>query len=417
MEDFFMIRELRNKGWTVTAISKETGFDRKTISRYLNNGAAPTVTQRKSKGSKLDPYKGYLEKRISEGTTNCNVLIEEIRALGYDGKTTILRDFVRPLRAKKGAQGTVGYETVPGRQAQVDWAVNVGTCIVDGSRQTIHAFIMVMSYSRKRYIEFTADMTQETLMKCHMNAFSYFNGVPEQILYDNMKTVVTRHSVKQIRFNKKFEDFLNYYEVCPKACKPYRAQTKGKVERAVSYLRSNFLQRKNLSDNLAELNQEVIGWLDRVVHIKVNQTTQKSPNEMFEAEHKALRKWGVRPLYRTEPWEQRTVSKDCFISFRGSLYSVPHRFVGAQLKLRSRDGLLEVFDGIECVAVHKVNTGHKLMIMEDHHYQGLPGTKKEQSHHRSAGLPTLELEETIPVPEVENRPLSSYIQYEEEYSR
>ncbi|ULG74959.1 hypothetical protein MGG13_04120 [Macrococcus brunensis] len=253
-------------------------------------------------------------------------------------------------------------------------------------------------------------------MKCHMNAFSYFNEVPEQILYDNMKTVVTRHSVKQIRFNKKFEDFLNYYEVCPKAFKPFRAQTKGKVERAVSYLKSNFLQRKNLPDNLAELNQEVISWLDRMVHIKVNQTTQKSPNEMFDVEHKALRKWGVRPLYRMEQWEQRTVSKDCFISFRGRLYSVPHRFVGAQLKLRFRDGFLEVFDGIECVAVHKVNAGKK-MIMDDSHYHGLPGTKKEQSHHHSAGLPTLELEETVPVPEIENRPLSSYIQYEEEYNR
>lgn len=229
-----MIREWKQKGWSVSEIARQTGFDRKTIRKYLNAEASPESKARKSKGSILDPYKPYLLERIKEGTTNCMVLIEEIRAQGYEGKSTILREFVQPYREAPKKQATVRFETIPGRQAQVDWAEDIGEYLVDGIKRPLYAFVMILSYSRKRYIEFTTDMTQSTLMKCHMNAFSYFQGIPQQLLYDNMRTVVTKHSVKQIRFNKKFEDFLSYYGIIPKACKPYRAQTKGKVERAVS---------------------------------------------------------------------------------------------------------------------------------------------------------------------------------------
>ena len=126
---------------------------------------------------------------------------------------------------------------------------------------------MILSYSRKRYIEFTTDMKQNKLIKCHLNAFSYFNGVAQQILYDNMRTVVTKHSIQQIRFNKRFEDFLNYYNVTAKSCKPYRAQTKGKIERAIDYLRNNFLTRK-LPNDLTTLNESLHKWLNDTVHMK-----------------------------------------------------------------------------------------------------------------------------------------------------
>ncbi len=199
LEDIFMIKELKQKGWTLTAIAEETGYDRKTIRKYLNQEKLPQATKRKSRGSKLDPYKSYILARIKEGTTNCAVLLEEIQKLGYEGKSTILREFVQPYRAAPKKQATVRYETKPGEQAQVDWAENAGTCIIDGEEIQLYAFIMILSYSRKRYIEFTTDMKQDTLIKCHLNAFSYFNGVPQQILYDNMRTVVTKHSMYYAR--------------------------------------------------------------------------------------------------------------------------------------------------------------------------------------------------------------------------
>lgn len=135
---------------------------------------------------------------------------------------------------------------------------------------------MVLSYSRMKYVEFTTDMKLETLMKCHMNAFAYFNGLPEQILYDNMKTVVTKHSPVEIRFNRTFEDFLAYYGIVPKACKPNRPQTKGKVVRTVQYVKNNFFQRRH-EPNLYALNEDIRKWLDGVANQKKNQTTNEPP--------------------------------------------------------------------------------------------------------------------------------------------
>ena len=115
-----MIRELKQKGWTISAIARETGFDRKTVRKHLNADTVPVSKKRTPRKSKLDPYKAYLLERIKEGTTNCAVLMEEIYAMGYEGKSTILREFVQPYREAPTNQATVRFETAPGRQAQVD---------------------------------------------------------------------------------------------------------------------------------------------------------------------------------------------------------------------------------------------------------------------------------------------------------
>lgn len=405
-----MIRELKQKGWTISAIARETGFDRKTIRKHLEAETAPQSKKRKKRESKLDPYKPYLLERIKEGTTNCSVLMEEIQAKGYEGKSTILREFVQPFRESPKKQATVRFETMPGRQGQVDWAEDVGEFHVDGLKRPLYAFIMILSYSRKRYIEFTTEMTQETLMKCHMNAFSYFNGIPQQLLYDNMRTVVTKHSVSQIRFNKKFEDFLSYYGVVPKACKPYRAQTKGKVERAVAYLKSNFLKRR-LPETLEDLNAEVRKWLDQVVHKKRNQTTQQCPNDRFIEERTFLIRWNTKPLYQVRQWELREVSKDCFISYQQNKYSVPYRYAGQQVKLHeTNEGMLELYDEYERIAVHPLIDGRHQMTMKPEHYTGLPGTKKEQETNLH-GLATPD--SPTPIPTVESRSLAIYAALEE----
>lgn len=218
-----MIRELHQRGWTQSAIAEETGFDRKTIRKYLKQDELPKRknNQQANKKGKLDDYKEYLLKRLREGTTNCVVLFEEIQGMGYDGRMTILRDFIRPYRQKPKKQTSIRFKTPPGKQAQMDWG-EPGEYTMDGKKQKLYAFVMVLGYSRMKYMEITTTMNMEQLMKCHMNAFSYFNGVPEQILYDNMKTVVTKHTPAEIRFNQKFEEFLAYYGIVPKACKPRR---------------------------------------------------------------------------------------------------------------------------------------------------------------------------------------------------
>jgi transposase len=399
--EFFMIRELHQKGWTIKAISEELGFDPKTIRKYLKADQLPKMKKSSSKVSKLEPYKTYIEQRVKEGTTNCEVLLEEIVSMGYTGKMTILRDFVRPLRINPKKQATIRYETPPGKQAQMDWA-EVGKYHVDGELKKIYAFVITLGYSRMKYIEFTENMNLETLMKCHMNAFAYFNGVPQQILYDNMKTAVIKHSPVEIKFNRTFEEFLAYYGITPKACKPRRPQTKGKVERVVGYLKGNFMQRKH-EPTLKALNQNIRSWLDKVANKKVNQTTMESPLTRFELERNYLANSNLKPLFPIHHWEMREVSKDSFISFDGKKYSVPFRYVGRQLKMKvTLDHKIEIYDEMECIATHPLLTGKASYHMNLEHYKGLNMTQK--------GLPTRHTQS--PEIEVEQRSLHIYEQLE-----
>ncbi|WP_430757257.1 IS21 family transposase, partial [Pseudobacillus badius] len=204
----------------------------------------------------------------------------------------------KPYRVQPKKQATLRFETPPGKQAQMDWA-EVGMYEVNGRIQKVYAFIMILGYSRMKYIEFTTDMKLETLMKCHMNAFSYFNGLPHHILYDNMKTVVIKHSPIEIRFNRTFEDFLAYYGIVPKACKPNRPQTKGKVERTVHYLKNNFFQRKH-EPTLYALNEDIRRWLDQTANKKKNGTTNEPPVQRFQKEQSFLQPWGNQASFSNE---------------------------------------------------------------------------------------------------------------------
>lgn len=404
--EFMMIKELHKKGWSITAISSETGFDPKTIRKYIHSDGLPSKKKTLKKESKLEPYKEYLLKRMKEGTTNCTVLLEEIQSMGYEGKLTILRDFVRPFRTRPKKQATIRYETPPGKQAQMDWG-HIGKVMVDNEEKDIYAFVMILSYSRMKYVEFTDSMDLETLMKSHMNAFAFFNGVPEQILYDNMKTAVIKHSPVEIRFNRKFEEFLAYYGISPKACKPYRPQTKGKVENVVGYLKKNFMQRKH-EPTLKALNDDVRVWLEQTANRKVHQTTLEAPNTRFHHEQRYLMNSNSKPLFPIHHWEIRKVSKDCFVSFNGKRYSVPFRYVGQELKVKETlDHHLEIFDHYECIAKHPIITGKARDHIHLEHYKGLQTT--------TVGLPTHSRLQSSEI-KVEQRSLQIYEQLEDSES-
>jgi transposase len=401
--EFFMIRELHQKGWTQTAISEETGFDRKTIRKYINQNQLPKRKgDKKSKGSKLDDYKEYLLKRLKEGTTNCVVLLEEIQGMGYDGQMTILREFISPFREKPNKQSSIRFETPPGKQAQMDWG-ELGEHEIDGKKQKLYVFVIVLGYSRMKYMEITTTMNMEQLMKCHMNAFSYFNGVPSQILYDNMKTVVIKHSPTEIRFNRKFEEFLAYYGIVPKACKPARPQSKGKVESAVGYVKKNFMQRK-LEPSLVKMNESLIEWLDKIANKKPNQTTKESPFERFEVEQEKLLNWNQRPLFPMSRWTTTRVDKQGYISYENKLYSVPYRFKGAEVKIKETlEHHIEVYYELDCIATHPMINGNTKSIAQLKHYKE---NKKEETKVTPKGLATGH--NPLSGPKVEQRSLLVY---------
>ena len=290
-EEFIEMKVLKKQGKSIRQIACETNRSRNTVRKSLRANAMPKYPKRLQVASKLDPYKEYLVRRVEQADPYflpAPVLLKEIQEQGYQGKLTILKDFLRTFR-KKEEKPIQRYETEPGEQMQVDWVV-----LRKGSNP-LSAFIGVLGHSRKSYTEFTQSEDELTLLRCHQNAFEYFGGVPKKVLYDNMKTVVIerdKYGKGEHGFQKTFLDFSKHYGFTPKLCHPYRPQTKGKVERFGGYLKHSFyyplITKKGEELPLGKLNYEVKKWLKEVADPRRLRERKSSPNKLFEKEKGCL---------------------------------------------------------------------------------------------------------------------------------
>jgi transposase len=368
MEELLMIRDLHARGMNIKQISKKTGYDRKTIRTHLKSTSIPEQQKRPGKASKLDNYRDYITAKLHEGPYTASRLYREIQEMGFTGKYTIVKDFVRKVRPEQGVTAVYRYETKPGVQAQVDWS-EVGKIEIDGKTKKLHCFNMVLGYSRMKYIEFTLTIDVITLIKCHLNAFHYFGGVTKEILYDNMKQVVIRRALKSSdsTWHSKFEDFFRYYGFTPRLCRPYRAQTKGKIENIVGYVKRDLVLGIEAS-SLQDLNNQSKRWLERV-NSSVHGTTHEIPLERHK--HEGLQPIDTVPEYFLVLEEKRKISRDCFISYLGNKYSVPYRFAGREAILHIRDDGFKVFVAGEQVCEHELLPGSGRVSRKKEHFSGL----------------------------------------------
>jgi transposase len=367
-EEWFMIRDLHAQGLNITEISNKTGFDRKTVRKYLKLRTIPEPKQRAKRDSKLDNYKDYIIKKLNEGPFTAVRLFREIQEMGFTGKITIVSDFVTKIRPERGVPATLRYETKPGVQAQVDWS-EFGKVGVDGKIQKLYCFNMILGYSRMRYIEFTLSIDVYSLIKCHMNAFRYFGGYTKEILYDNMKQVVITRALKSTdsEWNTKFEDFFKQYGFIPRLCRPYRPQTKGKIENTVGYVRRDFFLGGSFS-SVSDINTQALTWLMRV-NSSVHGTTHEIPLERLKIEE--LKPIDGIPEYLVIHEETRTISRDCFISYIGNQYSVPYRFAGREATLAICNGKFSVIVGGEAICEHEILSGSGRVSRVKEHFKGL----------------------------------------------
>ncbi len=229
------IKELQRQGMSIQAISQLTGWDRKTIRKYLlEPGGVPVYGPRRAQASKLDPFKPYLEERMRAGVWNARVLLRELRERNYPGGYTILTHWLRPQRTSARTVAVRRFETPPGKQAQVDWG-HLGTLEREGQEQKLWGFTFTLGYSRKMMAEAALDQKLGTLLRMHEEAFRQMGGVPEEILYDRMKTVWPGTDERgEIVWQTVFLDFARYWGFTPRLCRPYRAQTKAYVSHCTS---------------------------------------------------------------------------------------------------------------------------------------------------------------------------------------
>lgn len=413
VESRFMIKDLYRNGVTISEIARRTGHDRKTIRMIVLGPVNPLPQKRRARPSKLDAFKPYLERRIEEGVLNCNKLLDELRKQGYQGGRSLLKAFVQPYRAAPRTRATMRFETEPGEQAQVDWG-HFGFIEHHGCQRRLYAFIMTLGWSRAMYIEFTISADAAWWLRCHWHAFEYFGGVPRVVLHDNLKTaVLSRDGDGTIHWNPRYLDFADYYGFTPQACRPYRAQTKGKVESGVRYVRHNFWPGLRFVD-LADLNQQAWDWLAATANVRIHGTTGEAPLTRLVLE--PLQSLLGKPAYDTSLVAFRRATRDCFVSYGGNYYSVPAPYAGKTLELKeTADNELMILNAQdEVIAAHHLATGHNQRIAVPAHYADIRRDERSVKRVTAVQIPRAESWTGLSAaPIVELRPLSWYEQLAE----
>ena len=232
---------------------------------------------------------------------------------------------------------------------------------------------MVLSYSRKLYVEFTASQALDVFLGCHLNAFKYFGGVPRTILYDNLKSVVISRYVGHIQFNQKFLEFAGYYLFTPKACNVRRANEKGKVESGVGYVKKNFLAGRDFRD-FTDLEFQARGWLE-AANQRIHGTTREMPEERFQKEKEFLLPLQLMDYDVTFPVQVRAYH-DCRLRFDGNYYSVPAKYILLPLTLRAGKYEVKLFYQNRCIATHLRSWGKNEKVDDPKHFADLLKIKK-----------------------------------------
>lgn len=365
-EDYMTIKGMAAAGCYQKDIAKAIGVHPKTVSRALKRGSAPARHRRK-RGSKLEPFLWKVDELLGQDVWNAQVILREIEALGYRGKQTVLRDYIRPKRALRAKRATVRFETEPGRQLQSDWGTQ--RTVVAGEDVDVEFIVNTLGYSRRMHFWCTDSQDAEHTMEGLIRSFEYFGGIAKDVLLDNQKTAVLRHPAGQPAvFQERFLDFAGHYGFQPKACQPYRARTKGKDERSVGYLKHHFFVRFRAFESWAHLNQQAEAWLSTEADPRVHGTTHEVVAERFAREAPFLQ---PLPLVRFDTCyhEWRQVSWDSYIDVRGNRYSVPSAFVNCRVEVRiGLDDRVQVWHGEHFVAEHRLRPKSEGWVtIEAHH--------------------------------------------------
>jgi transposase len=358
--EIVMILELHRQGVTVSAIARQVGLDRKTVRRYIARGLEPPAYgPRKPRTTQLHRFEHYLRERIAAfPQLTGRRLHRELRELGYTGGYTILTEFLREIRPPAAPQFEIRFETPPGRQAQVDFA-HFRTVFTDepAAERIIWLFSLILGHSRMLWGRFVLHQDLPTVLRCQTAAFEALGGVPEQVLYDRMRTVFSREdcAAGQIVFNSTLLEFARHYGYLPKTCKPYRAKTKGKVERPFRYIREDFFLGRSFR-NLEDLNGQFREWLDHVANVRVHATTRRVVAEHFAEERPKLQPLPAGPFQAVLRLERR-ISRDGMVSVGGNLYSVPDTARRRPVEVHSTADEVRILEQGSIIAVHPILDG------------------------------------------------------------
>ncbi len=354
----------------VAQIARVLGLDRKTVRRCLRQTVWQPYRRAPAGETLLSAHRAWITARAPAVNYSARILYQELRgSRGYTGGYGTVRDAVRPLRIEAAAASVTQcrFETEPGEQAQADWG-QVRVRFESGPAE-VHIFVLTLGYSRRAWAEGYEHERMESLLSAHENGFAHFGGVPREVLYDRMRTVIQGEQDGAKRWNDTFKAFAAHWGFEPRVCRPYRAQTKGKVESGVKYIKGNFLPGRSFRD-LADFNEQLRSWLADIADVRIHGTTHEAPIARFAREAAALTPLAGRASFLQAQLRERVVADDWLVSIDTNRYSVPWRLIGQTVTVVRVGGHWQISHRGQVVAEHPVLAGRYQLSVKPEHGPG-----------------------------------------------
>lgn len=400
------ILDLEKLGWGKRRIAKKLGTTKKTVKRYLKQGEWIPYKRKKS-NRKLHGLENWLEETFLQHGGNAAVVHQELRRqhnITVDPRTVqrAVKPFRQKLEAK--AKATVRFETPPGKQLQIDFGSL--TLSIAQEKRKVFFFVATLGYSRRNYVQAFTNERQASWFEGLEGAFRHFGGIPEEVLIDNPKPLVTHHNplTREVVFNDRLRAFASYWKFKPRACAPYRARTKGKDESGVKYVKRNCIAGRQF-DSWEHLEEHILWWMREIADLRIHGTTGEEPLSRFERDEKQSLNdlEGKPPFFQIREFK-RVVHNDCCVEVDNNRYSVPWQLVKQQVTVQVVNDEVIITQGATEIARHSLCFGKKQSSVNPEHFNGIinPANFKGSTESKIKSLP-----EQQPTYEL-LRPLSEY---------
>ena len=375
-----VLRLYHAEKWRIGMIARQLGLHHSTVRRVLVQSGA-TEAAKGRWPSQIEPYLAFVQATLQQyPSLTARRLYEMVKQRGYRGGPDHFRHLVALYRPRPAAEAYLRLRTLPGEQAQVDWA-HFGKLRIGSGERPLMAFVMVLSWSRQIFLSFCLQGRLENFLHGHQAAFTAWGGVPRVVLYDNLKSAVLERRGDAIRLHPTLLEFAGHYRFEPRPVAVARGNEKGRVERAIQYIRHSFFAARSWS-SLDDLNDQATAWCHGLAaERRCPQETTLSVQQAFAEERNVL-----LPLPSTQyPTEERQpvqIGKAPYARFDGNDYSVPHTCVRRTLVVVASTQNVRILEGSAVVATHPRSYGHREQIEDPTHLEALVAAKQAASRHR-----------------------------------
>lgn len=375
-----ILRYAHAEKWRVGTIAKQLGVHHTTVTRILEHNGLPRA-RRITGPSIIDPYLSLITQTLKAFP---NLPASRLYAMacerGFEGGESHFRSRIAELRPKSIPEAYLRLKTLPGEQGQIDWG-HFGQITVGQATHSLIAFVVVLSWSRRIYLEFFLNAQMSNFLRGHEGAFRAFEGIPRVCLYDNLKSAVLERKGDAIRFHPTLLEFAAHYRYEPRPVAVYRGNEKGRVERAIRYIRDNFWPARTWKD-LDDLNAQAKIWCETTaMNRPCPEDRSMTVREAFRQEHPKLLSL-PETFYPTAEQIEAKVGKTPYVRFERNDYSVPYTHTRKTLLIVADPSEIRVMDGGACIATHPRSYDKGQQIENPAHIETLIQRKRQAREHR-----------------------------------